>query len=82
MQLAKGMQKEVPQKLSLAKKQAELSMNKNVHNVTDPVCGATLRPKEVHTRAEHLSQTFYFCSTVCKEAFERKPEMYTSKKVA
>ena len=41
----------------------------------DPVCGMDVDPKTA-LKAEHMGQTFYFCSAGCKAAFEKDPMKY------
>jgi Cu+-exporting ATPase len=38
--------------------------------VTDPVCGMKVDPQTAAGQAERDGQTYYFCSTACKERFE------------
>ena len=44
----------------------------------DPVCGMTIEESDAAATAEYANRRYYFCSTVCKEQFERAPERYTS----
>ena len=41
----------------------------------DPVCGMDVDPKTA-LKAEHMGQTYYFCSAGCKAAFEKDPMKY------
>jgi YHS domain-containing protein len=43
--------------------------------VTDPVCKMTLQVSAAKT-AVHSGQTYYFCSSKCRETFEAAPETY------
>jgi Cu+-exporting ATPase len=53
------------------------------HDIKDPVCGMSLKPKKVEARSDHEGQMYYFCSTVCKDQFDKNPERYRmTKKVA
>lgn len=52
------------------------------HLVTDPVCGMEVKPKEVQARSEYQEKTYYFCSTSCKERFDKEPEAFADKAVA
>ena len=42
----------------------------------DPVCGMTVDPKNAAAAAVHGGQTYYFCSTSCRDEFEKDPEKY------
>ena len=42
----------------------------------DPVCGMLIDPRTAAGRSEYKGQTYYFCSTGCKQAFEADPEKY------
>ena len=42
---------------------------------TDPVCGMTVDPKTAE-HATHGGVTYYFCSSGCRETFEKNPERY------
>jgi Cu+-exporting ATPase len=44
--------------------------------VTDPVCGMPIRPQEAAASEEHDGQTFYFCSTGCRDTFLGDPHQY------
>lgn len=44
--------------------------------VKDPVCGMTVDPEEASAVAEHEGETYYFCCSGCKAAFETEPEGY------
>ncbi len=41
----------------------------------DPVCGMTVDPAQA-VHAEHLGETYYFCSEHCRAAFVREPARY------
>jgi Cu+-exporting ATPase len=43
---------------------------------TDPVCGMKVDEHSAAGKAQYKGQTYYFCSTACKTAFEQKPEQY------
>ena len=59
----------------------EVLMTKN-HIIKDPVCGMEMKPKEVQVRSEHQEKTYYFCSSMCKERFDKEPEAYADKAAA
>ncbi|HEX8069286.1 MAG TPA: heavy metal translocating P-type ATPase [Pyrinomonadaceae bacterium] len=42
--------------------------------VTDPVCGMAVDPKRAAGTSERGGQTYYFCSTACKEKFDAASE--------
>ena len=42
----------------------------------DPVCGMQVDEKKAAAKAEHLGKTYYFCSEMCKRAFEKEPHKY------
>lgn len=44
--------------------------------VTDPVCGMQIDPKKAAGMSVYHGQTYYFCSTGCKTAFDKDPEKY------
>jgi YHS domain-containing protein len=42
----------------------------------DPVCKMEVNPASAAAQSEHGGQTFYFCSSECKAAFDRDPGRY------
>jgi YHS domain-containing protein len=42
----------------------------------DPVCGMEVDPTSPHETFIYEGELFYFCSSSCKEAFERNPEVF------
>ena len=44
--------------------------------VKDPVCGMSVKKKEAAATSEHMGRTFYFCSSACKQSFDREPMKY------
>ncbi len=42
----------------------------------DPVCGMQVDPERANAQSEYQGQTYYFCSTGCKERFDRDPQRY------
>jgi uncharacterized membrane protein YraQ (UPF0718 family)/YHS domain-containing protein len=42
----------------------------------DPVCGMSVDPSKPGPRSIHEGKTYYFCSSGCKESFERDPGKY------
>src|SRR5262245_50157226 len=43
-------------------------------SVTDPVCGMTITPGELH--AEYAGKTYYFCNPKCLAKFLAEPQRY------
>lgn len=46
----------------------------------DPVCAAYLPKGKARFVAHHEGETYYFCSSRCKQVFERDPTRYTHEK--
>ena len=44
--------------------------------VKDPVCGMAIDPATAKHTSEYLGQTYYFCSLMCRKAFEDDPQHY------
>ncbi|HLE47726.1 MAG TPA: YHS domain-containing protein [Candidatus Thermoplasmatota archaeon] len=44
--------------------------------VTDPVCGMTIDPKNAFGTDTHDGETFYFCSEKCLRDFQKDPHRY------
>jgi YHS domain-containing protein len=42
--------------------------------VIDPVCGMEVEEDKVNDKFSFNDVTYYFCSSECKEDFERSPE--------
>ncbi len=40
----------------------------------DPICGMTVREGPNAITHEYKGETYYFCSSGCKRAFEKNPE--------
>jgi len=47
--------------------------------IKDPICGMDIDKEVAKESVEHMGQTFYFCSSVCKEKFEKEPMKYMGK---
>ncbi|MDR7401216.1 MAG: YHS domain-containing protein [Armatimonadota bacterium] len=43
---------------------------------TDPVCGMQVDERKAAGTSVYRGQTFYFCSSGCKAAFDKEPEKY------
>ncbi len=46
----------------------------------DPVCGMDVDEKRAAATAVYKGVTYYFCAVACKDAFNRDPKKYLSKK--
>jgi xanthine dehydrogenase accessory factor len=46
---------------------------------TDQVCGMTVDPLTSQHKAVYQNNTYWFCSTGCRDEFEREPERYLRK---
>src|ERR1700676_4396142 len=42
----------------------------------DPVCGMAVDPARAAGESEYQGETYFFCSTGCKEKFDRSPGQY------
>ena len=42
----------------------------------DPVCGMEVDPSTARHTSEYQGQTYYFCASGCKRAFEAEPQKY------
>jgi Cu+-exporting ATPase len=43
---------------------------------TDPVCEMKVNPLTASHRFAYQGKTYYFCSALCKNLFEREPQKY------
>lgn len=43
---------------------------------TDPVCGMRIEMARAAGQSTFQNETYYFCSTKCKKAFDDEPEAY------
>jgi Cu+-exporting ATPase len=50
--------------------------------VTDPVCKMIIEDKDAVGRSTYNGATYYFCSGVCKEDFDKAPESFLVEKAA
>ncbi len=44
--------------------------------VFDAVCKMEIDKKDAKWNSEHKGKTYYFCSPMCKQKFDRAPEKY------
>lgn len=42
----------------------------------DPVCGMEVDPSSAKYKSLYKGKVYYFCSSHCKEAFDKDPEYY------
>ena len=42
----------------------------------DPVCKMEVNPASAAAQSEYEGQSFYFCSTQCKQQFDQAPQRY------
>jgi Cu+-exporting ATPase len=42
----------------------------------DPVCGMQVEPAKAAGSTEYNGKTYTFCSTSCKQKFDRDPKQY------
>ncbi len=45
----------------------------------DPVCGMNVDEKKAPAQSQYNGQTYYFCSTECKQTFDKNPQQYAGK---
>lgn len=45
----------------------------------DPVCGMPVVEATAAATSEYREKTYYFCSRLCKAAFEKDPAKYASR---
>ncbi|MFH0932732.1 MAG: HAD-IC family P-type ATPase, partial [Nitrospirota bacterium] len=50
--------------------------------VTDPVCKMTIEEKDAVATSIYKGTTYYFCSTICKDDFDKNPENFVAEKAA
>ncbi len=51
--------------------------NSNPGKTKDPVCGMEIEANDATTmKLQHMDQAFYFCSSECKEKFDKNPTLY------
>lgn len=46
------------------------------NNQRDPVCGMEIDRQDAAGTSQFQGETYYFCSTNCKEKFEENPQQY------
>lgn len=45
----------------------------------DPVCGMDVKPEQAAGTSEHEGKTYSFCSSECKQKFDKNPKQYAGK---
>jgi len=45
----------------------------------DPVCGMEVEEKKAAATFNYKGDTYYFCASACKRAFEKDPPKYLDK---
>ncbi|TMI10276.1 YHS domain-containing protein [Candidatus Bathyarchaeota archaeon] len=45
----------------------------------DPVCQMSVDEKKTKFRSTYQGKNFYFCSNICKTAFDKAPQNYATK---
>lgn len=45
----------------------------------DPVCRMQIEETKAAAKSEYQGKTYYFCSTACKEKFDKTPQIYAGK---
>ena len=54
-------------------------MTTPTQGLTDPVCGMAIdAPANAVGSSEHMGQTYYFCSSDCKEQFDADPSRFVA----
>ncbi len=48
------------------------------HNVTDPVCGLRVDPREAQFTSTYQGKTYYFTDPDCKRMFDEDPAAYVA----
>jgi YHS domain-containing protein len=46
----------------------------------DPVCKMKVDEKKASIKSEYKGVTYYFCSPICKQKFDKEPEKYLKEK--
>lgn len=43
----------------------------------DPICGMEIDPNRSKFQSTHKGREYFFCSSYCRETFDKDPEKYT-----
>lgn len=54
----------------------------STNTVTDPVCGMEVNPSAAAGKSMHSGTEYYFCSTGCKQKFDKAPEQFANSAAA
>ncbi len=46
--------------------------------IKDPVCGMAVLENMAKAKLVYQGRTYYFCSELCKQMFEREPQKYAA----
>jgi len=46
----------------------------------DLICGMKVDEKKTSNTSEYKGKTYYFCSGMCKQTFDKNPEQYVKSK--
>ncbi len=68
-------------RMKVAVADTEQSLTGNIGPAIDPVCGMSIDKATAEKSGrivDHDGQNFYFCTTQCKDKFEKNPEKYTN----
>ncbi|KPJ51318.1 MAG: hypothetical protein AMJ41_00030 [candidate division Zixibacteria bacterium DG_27] len=52
-----------------------------IEKAVDPICGMSLKPKEIKHMAVHQGHLYAFCNKKCLETFKENPEKHAGKLV-
>ena len=44
--------------------------------IIDPVCSMKVTEETASAKSIYKGEAYYFCSTLCKQMFDREPEKY------
>lgn len=56
-----------------------MTQNTETNVVKDPVCGMDVDPTTTKHTSEYRGRPYFFCSLMCKRAFEDAPQHYLDK---
>ena len=59
----------------------ESGVVQEIDKAVDPICGMSLKPKEIKHMAVHDGHLYAFCNKKCLETFTKDPEKYSGKMV-
>jgi len=53
-----------------------ITSTRDIDVAVDPVCGMEVDPAKARYKTLYRGKVYYFCSSMCKEEFEKRPEYY------